>query len=40
MEYENIFIIGKGKVAKECQKIAGLFFNQKVKLVILKKQVF
>lgn len=33
MKYENIFNIGEGKVAKECQKIAELFFNQKVKLV-------
>lgn len=40
MKYENIFIIGEGKVAKECQKIAGLFFNQEVKLVIFKETSF
>lgn len=32
MEYENIFIIGDGKVAKECQKIAQNFFNKKLNL--------
>ncbi|MBK1973968.1 formyl transferase, partial [Campylobacter sp. TTU-622] len=33
MEYENIFIIGDGKVAKECQKIAQNFFQQEVKFI-------
>lgn len=40
MKYENIFIIGEGKVAKECQKIAELFFNQEVRLVIFKETSF
>lgn len=30
MNYLNIYILGTGKVAKECQKIASEFFNQEV----------
>ncbi|MBZ7954707.1 formyl transferase [Campylobacter sp. W0018] len=33
MQYENIYILGTGKVLKKCQKIAEDFFNQKVILV-------
>lgn len=33
MTYSYIYIIGTGKVAKECQKIANDFFRQEVNFV-------
>ncbi|RTI93781.1 formyl transferase [Campylobacter jejuni] len=33
MKFENIYIIGTGKVVKECQKIASDFFKQEVNFV-------
>ncbi len=37
MTYSHIYIIGTGKVTKECQKIASDFFKQEVIFVKILK---
>lgn len=39
MNFERIFLIGKGKVAKACQKIAHDFFNQEIEKIEYQNSV-
>ncbi|HEC1786577.1 TPA: formyl transferase [Campylobacter lari] len=38
MKFEKIYLVGEGRVAKECLKIAHIFFKQEVLLITLKNK--